>query len=314
MKVLNLKDKSLMDIARNIASILGVPKTRSTEDRSGFIVERDSPAHNKFHAIIIRKLRNPKTHAVAFALELDEGTLEPREVKKSIKIPNIKDFQIFFPNVMMGEEKKILLKVVDQAGVTKQFEVRKKTMQTHAVRMESDKPTKQLKSYTKGTHIFSEGDTGEEMFIIQKGKVGMYKDTDNGPVQLAVLGAGSFFGEMALLGSPERSASAIVKEAAQTIVISKDLFEFQLNQIPSWFVTMFKTLVTRLKDTNTELHTYRDRLAQYETVDDAPPVAPPEDDDIELMDEEDLADEPVEDDAAADADAETATEEEDELS
>ena len=81
MKVLNLKDKSLMDIARNIASILGVPKTRSTEDRSGFIVERDSPAHNRFHAIIIRKLRNPKTHVATYHLELNEGTLNPRALR-----------------------------------------------------------------------------------------------------------------------------------------------------------------------------------------------------------------------------------------
>ena len=65
-----------------------------------------------------------------------------------------------------------------------------------------------LTHFTKGTVLFSEGDEGEDMYIIQSGKVAIKKRVPHGETTLAVLEKGDFFGEMAMLERMPRSATA----------------------------------------------------------------------------------------------------------
>ena len=73
-----------------------------------------------------------------------------------------------------------------------------------------------LTHFEKGHVLFHEGDSGEDMFIIQSGKVAIKKRVkDGGDATLAVLEKGDFFGEMALLERLPRSATAEVIEDGQ---------------------------------------------------------------------------------------------------
>ena len=54
-----------------------------------------------------------------------------------------------------------------------------------------------LKHFAKGTVLFHEGDEGEDMYIIQSGKVAIKKRVPHGETVLAMLEKGDFFGEMA---------------------------------------------------------------------------------------------------------------------
>ena len=66
-----------------------------------------------------------------------------------------------------------------------------------------------LTHFKKGHVLFNEGDAGEDMFIIQSGKVAIKKRVnEGGDATLAVLEKGDFFGEMALLERLPRSATA----------------------------------------------------------------------------------------------------------
>ena len=267
MKVVSLKEKSLFDIARNIASILngGVPKT--TDDKNGFIIERESQEKNQYHILILKKLVDIRTKEVSFHLETEEGILNPRTVKKSYRFKNITTVEISFPNVMIGEEKRIKFNIKDDKGQIKEIDLKKdiyKTITEASVDDNKEQTKRSLKGFKQGEIIFNENDVGEEMYIIQKGRIALFKKTQSEEIKLAEFGQNSFFGEMALFGNPSRSCTAKVLENSDLLVITKEMFENQLKNVPSWFVTMFKALIERLRDTDKMIDTLKKQIIDVE--------------------------------------------------
>ena len=65
-----------------------------------------------------------------------------------------------------------------------------------------------LTHFPKGHVLFNEGDEGEDMYIIQSGRVAIKKNVPHGETILAMLEKGDFFGEMAILERMPRSATA----------------------------------------------------------------------------------------------------------
>jgi F420-non-reducing hydrogenase small subunit len=63
-------------------------------------------------------------------------------------------------------------------------------------------------SIPSGHIVFEQGDDGDRMYFIERGTVEIYHATGEGTLCLALLGAGDFFGEMALVTGEPRSASA----------------------------------------------------------------------------------------------------------
>ena len=61
--------------------------------------------------------------------------------------------------------------------------------------------------YEKGEVIFNEGDIGDYFYIIVKGEVEIVKKSGNDFERVAVLSAGEYFGEMAILRDQKRSAT-----------------------------------------------------------------------------------------------------------
>jgi len=96
--------------------------------------------------------------------------------------------------------------------------------------------------YPKDSMIFSEGMTGSELYIIQKGSVKITKIVDNNEVLLAVLKTGDIFGEMAILENKPRSASAIAFEDAYLLAVNKANFERMVQTQPQ-IVTRLTTLL-----------------------------------------------------------------------
>jgi len=69
--------------------------------------------------------------------------------------------------------------------------------------------------------VIQEGDTGRTIYVILVGKVKVVtKDHDNKELELAVLGPGQFFGEMAFLTGEPRSSSVIAIDSSVLIELS----------------------------------------------------------------------------------------------
>lgn len=67
--------------------------------------------------------------------------------------------------------------------------------------------------YAAGDVIFRQGYPGDHAYIIQSGSVEIYDQQPDGSIkQLAILGKGEMFGELALLDDAPRSASARAHE------------------------------------------------------------------------------------------------------
>ncbi|NJL58312.1 MAG: cyclic nucleotide-binding domain-containing protein [Desulfobacteraceae bacterium] len=65
-----------------------------------------------------------------------------------------------------------------------------------------------------GETIVQQGDKGKSLFIVEEGVVGVWVKFDDNPenplgVEVARMGAGNFFGEMALLTGEARAASIV---------------------------------------------------------------------------------------------------------
>jgi CRP-like cAMP-binding protein len=106
------------------------------------------------------------------------------------------------------------------------------------------------KSYKPGDTVFEEGAAGRELFIVQDGKVGVYKNTPDGVVELAVVEKGGIIGEMSLLDNMPRSATVKCVEAAKLMVISELTFQTALKTVPVWLTSIIKIVVSRLRDAN----------------------------------------------------------------
>jgi CRP-like cAMP-binding protein len=109
------------------------------------------------------------------------------------------------------------------------------------------------KLFPKGTILFREGDTGEEMYIINNGKVKIFKEIGGVEKVLAILGQSDFFGEMSLLNKKPRSASAEVAEDAKILVINNTTFDTMMRNNAEIAIRIIRTLAKRLEDADVQI-------------------------------------------------------------
>ena len=89
--------------------------------------------------------------------------------------------------------------------------------------------------------VFEEGDYGEEMYIIKRGKVAVLRDFS----QIAELSDNAFFGEMALVSEEPRNATIRAITEVEALVLKKDDFRRLLETIPSIATTVSYEVVKR---------------------------------------------------------------------
>jgi len=102
-----------------------------------------------------------------------------------------------------------------------------------------------------GTIIFSEGDLGLTMYVIESGEVEICKRVRGSERVLAKLGKGDFFGEMCMLEDAyPRSATAVAVSDVEAVIIDQSAFTYILRHNPEIAVRMMRKLTDRLRRTN----------------------------------------------------------------
>lgn len=109
------------------------------------------------------------------------------------------------------------------------------------------------KAFPKGTILFHEGDTGEDMYIINTGKVKIFKEIGGNEKVLAMLGASDFFGEMSLLNKKPRSAGAEVTEDSKILVINNSTFDTMIRSNSEIALRIIRILAKRLEDADVQI-------------------------------------------------------------
>jgi NADH dehydrogenase len=95
--------------------------------------------------------------------------------------------------------------------------------------------------YADGEIIFQSGDVGDFLYVIAEGKVDVIKDD----VKITTLGAGEYFGEMALLSQKRRSATIKAVGACKILAIQKDDFQLLMAHFSDLKENFMKTKTSR---------------------------------------------------------------------
>ncbi len=124
-----------------------------------------------------------------------------------------------------------------------------------------------IRTLPRGKAVISEGDFGEELYVVNSGTVEIVKRTRSGdPYTVAEISAemNAFFGELALLDPDKRSATVICKTDCEFSILNRNQFTEHGNRYPGagLLVTreISKILCQRLRKANTDMITLFDAL------------------------------------------------------
>lgn len=107
-------------------------------------------------------------------------------------------------------------------------------------------------AYAANTIIFSAGEAGGVMYVIEEGRVEIYlRDAANERLTVAVMGPGEIFGELSLLDNLPRSASAKALEDTRLIAFTRDDLLTLVTAHPDSALDMMTMLGQRLRNTST---------------------------------------------------------------
>lgn len=110
-----------------------------------------------------------------------------------------------------------------------------------------------LTQYKKGDFIFRQGEEGDEMYIVQSGKVAIRKSLGSQRKTVNLLEKGDFFGEMSVLERLPRTADAEVVEDAGIITINSATFGEMIRSNPEIAVRMLRKYSMRMREYSEQL-------------------------------------------------------------
>lgn len=99
-------------------------------------------------------------------------------------------------------------------------------------------------AFAPGTELVREGEQGQEFFILMSGKASV---TRRGR-EIAVVGPGDWFGELALLDKAPRNASVKAVTDVTVIVLSQRAFKGLLAEVPTIASRLLTGMARRLHE------------------------------------------------------------------
>ena len=107
--------------------------------------------------------------------------------------------------------------------------------------------------YDDGETVVKQGDAADCAFLIERGTVEVYADTDNGRIKLTELGQNDVFGEMALFLSSGRSATIVAKGPITVMKIDGEMFLKTVTENPDAALAVMKALSERIMTTSQQV-------------------------------------------------------------
>jgi CRP/FNR family transcriptional regulator, cyclic AMP receptor protein len=105
------------------------------------------------------------------------------------------------------------------------------------------------RTFEAGETIFHEGDPASGMFVVQAGEV----DLSVGTMLVETVGEDGFFGEMGLIESEPRTATAIARTPCRLVEVDLEMFKRQVSRNPFFAIEVMRTLSQRLRRADSAL-------------------------------------------------------------
>jgi len=103
-----------------------------------------------------------------------------------------------------------------------------------------------------GKVLVEEGKPGHEFFLILSGNASVKR----GKREIAKLGTGQYFGELALLDRGPRSASVIAKDDMEVLVLGQREFAGVIDEVPTLAHKLLTTMAQRLRDADAKAYSH----------------------------------------------------------
>ncbi|MBX9634667.1 MAG: cyclic nucleotide-binding domain-containing protein [Magnetospirillum sp.] len=118
--------------------------------------------------------------------------------------------------------------------------------------------------FEAGALIFNEGEPGHEAYVVEYGRVAVFKTVKGKRVDLGLVIQGGIFGEMALIDDEPRMASALAEVETACVVIGKERLTEQLEQAPKGVRVIVGALLGNIRLMGAELAEAQVMLADDE--------------------------------------------------
>ncbi len=102
--------------------------------------------------------------------------------------------------------------------------------------------------HSAGSVICREGEKGDEFYVVISGRLKVQADDFGNAKDIAALGPGAFFGEMAVVGNQPRSATVTVEQDAELLAFGRAIVEEILRDYPTVRTALGKIGVKRAED------------------------------------------------------------------
>ena len=110
--------------------------------------------------------------------------------------------------------------------------------------------------YPAGEFVIKEGDAGETMYLIASGEVSVVKGQgQDQEIELARIGTGDYFGEMALVDDVVRSATVRTEKESRLLVLHKQEFKEIVREYPQIALQICKVLSARIRKLHEKVKT-----------------------------------------------------------
>jgi CRP-like cAMP-binding protein len=100
--------------------------------------------------------------------------------------------------------------------------------------------------YEKDKVIFREGQEGNDAYVVESGRIGVFKIVDGKPVRLAVLEKGAMFGEMAAITGEKRTATTMALEQSVVVRIPRTMVQQKISVCDPFIKALIQILINNL--------------------------------------------------------------------
>ena len=102
-----------------------------------------------------------------------------------------------------------------------------------------------VRTVPAGALVIREGEVGDAAYIVRSGKLRVFRTVGATSQTLRELGPGDVFGETAIFAATPRTASVVVVEDAEMIVVTRGVIDQELASMQPWLAAFVRTLAAR---------------------------------------------------------------------
>jgi CRP-like cAMP-binding protein len=103
------------------------------------------------------------------------------------------------------------------------------------------------------TFLMRQGEQSTEIYLLLSEKLSVLKRKGDVEKKIGEISEGELVGEMSFLDGAPRSTSVRAMTTSEVLIIKRSQFEETIESFPTWYKTLYQTIVDRLRKTSSKI-------------------------------------------------------------